>query len=105
MKENMIVVNCKVPSKAYQLLSMLRQDHDNESFTVAQAPVVNKDAGRLSLAGGFISGGATEDRGETCGLIGKIRKQKKPSDKKHWPVLRCVERIDDLTDRRDSLAF
>ena len=39
------------------------------------------------------------------GLSRLIRKQRKPSDKDHWLVLRCVERIDDLTDRLDSLIF
>lgn len=72
MKENVIIVNCKVPSEAYQILSMLRQDHDNESFTISQAAVVKKDAGHLSLEDGFISGDATEDRGWTGGLIGSL---------------------------------
>ena len=72
MKENIIIVNCKVPSEAYQILSMLRQNHDNESFTISQAAVVKKDAGHISLEDGFISGDATEDRGWTGGLIGSL---------------------------------
>jgi uncharacterized membrane protein len=72
MKENVIIVNCKVPSEAYQILSMLRQDHDNESFTISQAAVVKKDAGHLSLEDAFVSGGATEARGWTGGLIGGL---------------------------------
>ena len=31
MKENVIIVNCKIPSEAYQILSQLRQDLDNDS--------------------------------------------------------------------------
>ena len=49
-----------------------------------------------------------EDKASLIGLsrlIRKIRKQRKPSDKDHWLVLRCVERIADLADRLDSLAF
>ena len=49
-----------------------------------------------------------EDKASLIGLsrlIRKIRKQRKPSDKDQWLVLRCVERIDDLADRLDSLAF
>ena len=72
MKESVIIVNCKVPSEAYQILSMLRQNHDNESFTISQAAVVKKDAGHLSLEDGFIGGNATEDRGWTGGLIGSL---------------------------------
>ena len=72
MKENVIIVNCKVPSEAYQILSMLRQNHDNESFTISQAAVVKKDTGHLSLEDAFIGGGATEARGWTGGLIGSL---------------------------------
>ena len=72
MKENVTIVNCKVPSEAYQILSMLRQNNGNASFTISQAAVVKKDAGHLSLEDGFISGDATEDRGWTGGLIGSL---------------------------------
>lgn len=72
MKENVIIINCKVPSEAYQILSMLRQDLDNESFEISQAAVVKKDAGHLSLEDGFIAGNPAEDRSWTGGLIGSI---------------------------------
>ena len=72
MKENVIIVNCKVPSEAYQMLSMLRRDLDNESFSISQAAVVKKADGRLSLEDGFIDGDQTEDRGWTGGLIGSL---------------------------------
>ena len=69
MKENVIIVNCKVPSEAYQILSILRQDLDNDSYAISQAAVVKKDAGHISLEDGFISGSAIEGRG--C-LIGSL---------------------------------
>ena len=72
MKENVIIVNCKVPSEAYQVLSMLRQDLDNNSFSISQAAVVKKDAGHLSLEDGFVAGNPAEDRGWTGGLIGSL---------------------------------
>ena len=72
MKENVIIVNCKVPSEAYQILSMLRQDLDNDSYTISQAAVVKKDTGHISLEDGFISGNAIEGRGWTGGLIGSL---------------------------------
>ena len=72
MKENIIIVNCKVPSEAYQILSMLRQDLDNGSFAISQAAVVKKDAGHISLEDGFIAGNPLESHGWTGGLIGSL---------------------------------
>lgn len=71
MKENVIIVNCKVPSEAYQILSMLRQTPADDRFAISQAVIVKKDAGRLSLEDGFISGDTVE-RGWTGGLIGSL---------------------------------
>lgn len=72
MNENVVIVNCEVPSEAYQILSMLRQEPDNENFTISQAAVVKKEAGKLSLEDGFIVNDPAEDRGWTGGLIGGL---------------------------------
>ena len=72
MKENVIIVNCKIPSEAYQILSQLRQDLDNDSFEIAQAAVVKKDAGHITLEDGFIDGDSVEGRGWTGSLIGSL---------------------------------
>ncbi len=72
MKENVIIVNCKVPSEAFQILSMLRQNFENESFSISQAAVVKKDAGHLTMEDGFIAGNPLEGRGWTGGLIGSL---------------------------------
>ena len=72
MKENVIIVNCKVASEAYQILSILRRDLENESYTVSQAAIVKKDTGHLSLEDGFIAGNPLEGRGWTGGLIGSL---------------------------------
>ena len=72
MKENVVIVNCKVPSEAYQILSMLRQDLDNASYTISHAGIVKKEAGKLSLEDGFVSGSPADDRGWTGGLIGSL---------------------------------
>ena len=53
MKENVVIVNCKVPSEAYQILSMLRQKADGEGFAVSHAAIVNKAAGKLSVKDGL----------------------------------------------------
>ncbi len=71
MKENVIIVNCKVPSEAFQILSKLRQDED-ENFVISQAGVVKKEAGHLTLEDGFIDGDTAEGRGWTGGLIGSL---------------------------------
>jgi len=72
MKENVIIVNCKVPSEAYQILSVLRRNLDNGGFMISQAAVVKKDAGHLSLEDGFVAGNPLEGRGWTGGLIGSL---------------------------------
>ncbi|MBQ6504829.1 MAG: DUF1269 domain-containing protein [Flexilinea sp.] len=72
MKENVIIVNCKVPSEAFQILSMLRQDLNNESFEISQAGIVKKDAGHLSLEDGFVAGNPAESRGLAGSLIGSL---------------------------------
>ncbi|MDO5702760.1 MAG: DUF1269 domain-containing protein [Lachnospiraceae bacterium] len=72
MKESVIIVNCKVPSEAYQILSKLRQDFDNDSFAISQAAIVKKDTGHISLEDGFITDNATDDRGWKGGLIGSL---------------------------------
>ena len=72
MKENIIIVNCKVSSEAYQMLSMLRQDHEGDGFSVSHAAVVKMDKGKLSLEDGFVAGDAIEGRGWTGGLIGSL---------------------------------
>ena len=72
MKENVIIINCKVPSEAYQILSMLRQDLDNEDYEISQAAIVKKDAGHLSLEDGFVASDPFEGRGWTGGLIGSL---------------------------------
>lgn len=72
MKDNVIIVSCKVPSEAYQILSMLRQNLDNESIVISQAAVVKKEAGHLSLEDGFVAGNVTESHSWTGGLIGSL---------------------------------
>ena len=72
MKENVIIVNCKVPSEAYQILSILRREPANDSYAISQAAVVKKDAGKISMEDGFIAGNPFEAHGWTGGLIGSL---------------------------------
>ena len=71
-KENVVIVNCKVPSEAYQILSMLRQDLENESYAVSQAAVVKKADGKISLEDGFIAGNPVKGHGWNGSLIGSL---------------------------------
>ena len=72
MKENVIIVNCKVASEAYQILSMLRQDADNKNYAVSQAAVVKKADGKISLEDGFIGGNPVKSHGWNGSLIGSL---------------------------------
>ncbi len=72
MKENVIIVNCKVASEAFQILSMLRRDYEGGGLAVSHAAIVKKEAGKLSFEDGFVTGEAIEGRGWTGGLIGSL---------------------------------
>lgn len=72
MKEKIIIVNCKVPSEAYQILSILRQNLNNKSFAISQAAVVKKESGQFFLKDGFIAGDPVESSGWTGSLIGSL---------------------------------
>ena len=72
MKENIIIINCKVPSEAYQILSILRQDNEGKDFSVSHAAVVKMDNGDISLEDGFVAGDAVSGHSWTGGLIGSL---------------------------------
>ena len=72
MKSNVIIVKCKVPSEAYQILSKLRKKPGKKDFKISYAALVKKDNGKLSLEDGFSAEAATEGRGWKGGLIGGL---------------------------------
>ena len=72
MKENVVIVNCKVPSEAYQLLAMLRENPDSNGFKISHGALVKKDAGKLNMEDSFAAGSAEGYRGLTGGLIGGL---------------------------------
>ncbi len=71
MKENVIIVNCKIPSETYQILSMLRNNPKGEGYKISHGALVKKEAGELSLEDGFVSE-KEQGRGWTGGLIGGL---------------------------------
>ena len=58
MSENIVIVNYKVESEAYQALSQLKRDTANSNYTISQAVIVKKvngdDAWTGSLVGSLI---------------------------------------------------
>ena len=72
MKENLVLVNYKVESEAYQALSELKRETANANYTISQAVIVKKENGKLSVMDGFVNGATTGDDTMTGGLIGSL---------------------------------
>ena len=72
MKENLILVNYKVESEAYQALSELKRDTSNANYTLSQAAIVKKENGTLNIMDGFVNGGTTGDDTWKGRLIGSL---------------------------------
>ena len=72
MKENVVIVNCKVPSEAYQILAMLRGEPVSEGIEISHAALVKKDAGKLSVEDGFAADGTGVGGGLIGGLVGGL---------------------------------
>ena len=53
MNENFIILNCKVPSEAYQVLTMLRKNPNSKGFKISHGALVKKEAGKLSMEDSF----------------------------------------------------
>ena len=49
MKENLILVNYKVESEAYQALSELKRETSNANYTISQAAIVKTSWTALSM--------------------------------------------------------
>ena len=69
MKENLILVNYKVESEAYQALSELKRDTSNANYTLSQAAIVKKENGTLNIMDGFVNGGTTGILGGPLGVL------------------------------------
>ena len=72
MKENVIIVNCKVPSEAYQALTMLRKKPKDKGYKISYGGLVKKEAGKLTLEDSFSAYGTEAGGGWTGGLIGGL---------------------------------
>ena len=72
MKENLILVNYKVESEAYQALSELKRETSNANYTLSQAAIVKKENGALNIMDGFVNGATTGDDAWRGSLIGSL---------------------------------
>ncbi len=72
MNENLVLVNYKVESEAYQALSELKRDTTNANYTISQAVIVKRENGQLNTMDGFINGKDANDDTLTGSLIGGL---------------------------------
>ena len=72
MNENLVLVNYKVESEAYQALSELKRDTANANYTISQAVIVKRENGQLNTMDGFINGKDANDDTVTGSLIGGL---------------------------------
>ena len=72
MNENLVLVNYKVESEAYQALSELNRDTANANYTISQAVIVKRENGQLNTMDGFINGKDANDDTVTGSLIGGL---------------------------------
>ena len=72
MNENLVLVNYKVESEAYQALSELKRDTANANYTISQAAIVKRENGQLNTMDGFINGKNANDDTVTGSLIGGL---------------------------------
>ena len=72
MNENLVLVNYKVESEAYQALSELKRDTANANYTISQAVIVKRENGQLNTIDGFINGKDANDDTVTGSLIGGL---------------------------------
>ena len=70
--ENIICVNFKVESEAYQAMTQLKTKAVSEKYIVSQAALIKKEAGKLNAVDGFDTGAKTTDETLAGGLVGSL---------------------------------
>lgn len=69
---NILIVNYKIPSEAYQALSELKRAAANDNYVISQAVIVKKENGQIVAQDGFDTGVATANDTWKGGLIGSL---------------------------------
>ena len=71
-KANILIVNFKVPSEAYQAFTELRQEPVDDFYAIGQAAIVKNEKGKFFVKDAFDSGSATMDDTLKGGVIGSL---------------------------------
>ena len=69
---NILIVNFKVASEAYQAVSELKRAAANDNYVISQAVVVKKENGKIVAQDGFDTGVTTANDTWKGGLIGSL---------------------------------
>ena len=72
MAQNILIVNYKVGSEAYQALSELKRAVASENYVISQAVIVKKEDGQIVAKDGFDTGVTTANDTWKGGLIGSL---------------------------------
>ena len=80
MSENILIVNYKVESEAYQALSELKRETSNSNYTISQAVIVKRESGKLEIQDGFNADASMGDDTWT----GSLRTVRRTSGRQCW---------------------
>ena len=72
MSENILIVNYKVESEAYQALSELKRETSNSNYTISQAVIVKRESGKLAIQDGFNADASMGEDTWTGSLLGSL---------------------------------
>ena len=72
MSENILIVNYKVESEAYQALSELKRETSNSNYTISQAVIVKRESGKLEIQDGFNADASMGEDTWTGSLLGSL---------------------------------
>ncbi len=71
-KANVMIVNFKVPSEAYQAFVELRHEAVDDFYVIGQAAIVKNEKGKYVVKDSFDTGSATLDDTMKGGLVGAL---------------------------------
>ncbi len=77
-KANILIVNFKVPSEAYQAFTELRQEPVDDFYAIGQAAIVKNEKGKFFVKDAFDSGSEAwsafwADRSASCSAAASAR--------------------------------
>ena len=72
MKENVIIVNFKIPREAYQVFARLREKPKRKGFKIYYGALMKKVDGNLTLEDGFAADGEEDEWGMMGAMVGGL---------------------------------